>query len=345
MIRLTTPLPNPGTEYEREAVAFCREWLEGQPAFQLQTSGSTGTPKPIVLTRYQMETSARLTGDTFGLEPGDKALCCLNIRYIGGRMMLVRTLELDLDTWLVEPAAEPLRGLEEIPFAFAAFVPLQLQTLLAHTDRYLSALNRMKAIIVGGAAVSGALLEQLQVIQAPVYSTYGMTETVSHIAIQRLNGPDADGLFHALKGVDLSLDGRQCLAITAAASNHERIQTNDVAELFPDGSFRLLGRFDNIINSGGIKIQLEKTEQLAETRLARFFPDSRFFAWGFPDERLGQKLGLVVETTQIPDAEEILTELRGLFPPYQHPQLIRSISAFSETPSGKIDKRQTVARL
>lgn len=345
MILQASSLPAPATDYEKEAVAFCREWQRGADSFRLLTSGSTGAPKTIHLTRYQMQASARLTGGMFGLSPGDKAICCLNINYIGGRMMLVRTLELGLQTWLTEPVSEPLQGLEDISFDFAAFVPLQLQTLLVHADRYLPSLHRMKAIIVGGAAVSGALLEEIQQIQAPVYSTYGMTETVSHIAVRRLNGPEADGLFHALDGVQLSLDDRQCLNITAAASNHRKVQTNDVAELFPDGSFRLLGRFDHIINSGGIKIQLEKTEQLAETLVGQVFPGCRFFAWGFPDERLGQRLGLVIETDAVFPPEELLTTLRPLFPPYEYPQLLKAISSFTETSSGKIDKLRTVARL
>ena len=184
--------PEAKTPYEADALAFCRAWLSGQTEFTLHTSGSTGTPKPIRLTRAQMRASAHLTGQTLGLRAGDVALVCLNIRYVAGVMMLVRGLELGLPMTIIEPAGNPLAGFDpaNVRFDFTALVPLQLQHILDDTPEKLAILNRMKAILVGGAVVSPALEQALQVITAPIFSTYGMTETVSHIALRRLNGPE-----------------------------------------------------------------------------------------------------------------------------------------------------------
>lgn len=211
-----------------------------------------------------MQASARLTGQTLGLQPGDAALVCLNVRYVAGVMMLVRGLELGLSLTIQEPSGNPLANLDPATdrFAFAAFVPLQLQTILEQTPDKMPILNGMKAIVVGGAATSLALERALQVITAPVYATYGMTETVSHIALRRLNGPDASEVFTALDGVTLGTDERGCLHSTAAATNFEQIQTNDVVELIDPAHFRLLGRADRVINSGGVKIQPERVEQI-----------------------------------------------------------------------------------
>lgn len=370
--------PIPQTPYEADALAFCRAWQQGHTEFTLHTSGSTGIPKPIRLTRAQMRASAHLTGQTLGLQPGDAALVCLNIRYVAGIMMLVRGLELELPMTIVEPAANPLAGLDSThpPFAFTAFVPLQLQTILETTELakrsgYLTILNDMKAILVGGAATNPALEQALQVITAPVYATYGMTETVSHIALRRLNGPNATDLFTALDGVTLGTDERGCLHITAAATNFERVQTNDVVELIDATNstpvhFRLLGRADRIINSGGVKLQPEPIEQLVQTTLARLgvHPLPRLFMAGLPDERLGQRLVLVVEQRAegvrhsgggdtafgqrdliTPVWNRIQESIRQQLGPYAVPKAVITVAQFAETPTGKIDQKATVAQI
>ncbi|MFT4031879.1 MAG: AMP-binding protein [Siphonobacter sp.] len=341
------PLPHSGDSYEASALDFCNRWRAGQECFEIKTSGSTGTPKLIRLTRQQMKASAQLTGQTFGLTTGDVALCCLNVAYIAGMMMLVRTMELGLKTYVVPPSAFPLHSDLPKSIQFAAFVPLQLQTLLEHPEESLPYLNNMKAIIIGGAATTSSLEEALQVIQAPVYATYGMTETVSHIAVRRLNTGLKSDWFQALPGIKLALDERNCLNIKAAASNFDLVQTNDVVELTADRKFRILGRFDNIINSGGIKIQLETIEKQAEVILQQYAPGRRFFAWGFPDKRLGQRLGLVIEGLPFSDPEKqvILSELKGIFPSYEHPRDLYTIPIFRHTLTDKVDKRSTIYQL
>lgn len=342
--------PAPQTPYEAEALLFCRAWSSGQTTFTLHTSGSTGTPKPITLTRFQMQASARLTGQTLGLSPGDTALVCLNIRYVAGIMMLVRGLELELPMILIEPEANPLTQVtpDASSLAFTALVPLQLQTILSTgIESQVAVLNAMKAILVGGAATSPALEQALQVITAPVYATYGMTETVSHIALRRLNGPNRSAWFTALDGVNLGVDERGCLHITSAATNAERIQTNDVVDLPDPMHFRLLGRADRVINSGGVKIQPEPIEQLIQQVLAQDQADGlpRLFVAGLPDEKLGQRVVVVSEGVAPPDVQwtAVQAAIRKKIGPYAVPKAWITVPQFAETPTGKVDQRAILA--
>ena len=329
----------PKTEYDQKVLDFCERWLSGQQEFILKTSGSTGEPKSIILTRFQLEASARLTGKTFKLKPNDKALVCLNVAYIAGIMMLVRGMVLGLELTVIEPNSNPLENLKNQDFDFAAFVPLQLQKILGN-ENHIKVLNKMKAIIVGGASVSEVLESAIQSLTVPVYSTYGMTETVSHIAIRRLNGANRSSNFSVLEGVKIGIDYRNCLNIIADASNNEMVQTNDIVEIISENTFKLIGRFDNIINSGGVKIQLEKVEKIFE----EFIVDKRFFAFGIDDSTLGQKLILVVETEYLADEKTLLKAQESLSK-YEIPKQIFTINSFSETPTGKIDKKATIKRL
>jgi o-succinylbenzoate---CoA ligase len=332
-------LPIPNSEYERKAIDFCEKWLAGQQEFILKTSGSTGEPKPISLTRFQMKASAKLTGKTFGLKTHDKALVCLNVEYIAGIMMLVRGMVLGLELTVIEPNSNPLENLENERFDFAAFVPLQLHKILENKNQ-IEILNQMKVIIVGGAAVNEVLEKNIQELKVPVYSTYGMTETVSHIAIRKLNGADKSNNFKVLEGVKIGIDERNCLNIIAEASNNDLVQTNDIVEIINEKEFKLIGRFDNIINSGGVKIQLEKIEKAFE----KFINENRFFVFGITDLALGQKLILVIECESSIN-ENILSEGRKSLSKYEIPKQIFTIKNFSETPTGKIDKKATIKRL
>ena len=335
-------LPIPASEYEQKAVDFCQKWLAGQQEFILKTSGSTGEPKPIILTRNQMIASAKLTGKTFGLQAGDKALVCLNVEYIAGIMMLVRGIELGLKFTVVEPSGNPFQMIKNPVFDFYAFVPLQMQTLLKN-EKNKKILNCAKAIIIGGAAINEVLENEIQSLEVPVYSTYGMTETVSHIAIRRMNGSNKSNNFQVLENVKIGLDERNCLNIVAEASNNELIQTNDIVEILNGNEFKLMGRFDNIINSGGVKIQLEKVEKLIENEI-KLLTLNRFFAYGIPDDKLGQKLVLIVE------GEEVKSEIKELFfknihailSKYEVPKEIYFVKSFVETQTGKIDKKAII---
>ncbi len=333
--------PPPSDAYFRQAWEFCRLWALGEQAFVLHTSGSTGVPKPISLLRAQMQASAQLTQQALELKSDYKALVCLNVAYIAGIMMLVRGMEIGMEMYVVAPSSSPLDAIpEEISLDFGAFVPLQLQTMLAANQK--KRLNTFQTIIVGGAAVSPSLLGEIDELEVPVYSTYGMTETVSHIALKRLNGTSASGFYELLEGIDIDLDARGCLKICGSVTNHEWIQTNDVVNLKTSRVFEMIGRADNIINSGGLKIQLEKVEQA----IGSFWEGKeRYFAWWKPDERLGQKLILIFETTQEVSLDWIKTRLNALLKPYEIPKEIWTIEKFAETPTGKVDKQATFAIL
>jgi o-succinylbenzoate---CoA ligase len=335
-------LPIPNSEYERKVIDFCQKWQSAQEEFIIKTSGSTGEPKPIILTRNQMNASAKLTGKTFGLLTGDSALVCLNVEYIAGMMMLVRGMVLDFKLTIIEPSGNPFQNLEKFDFDFFAFVPLQLENLLEN-DKNIGTLNKAKAIIVGGAAVNEVLQEKIQKLDVPVYSTYGMTETVSHIAIKKLNGTNKEENFKVLEGVKIGIDERNCLNIISESSNNELVQTNDIVELISEKEFKLIGRFDNIINSGGVKIQLEKVEKLIEKEIQIFHP-KRYFTYGIPDEKLGQKLVLVIETEAFDEKlkEQFLSKIKSILPKYEIPKEVFFIKKFIETLTGKIDKKGTL---
>ncbi len=346
------------------ALQFCREWQRGAPEFIVQTSGSTGAPKPIALTRDQLAASARATGAALGLAAGDRALVCLPTQYIAGRMMLVRGLVLGLDLVVVEPAADPFAGLPaDARFDFAAFVPLQLHTLLetalvapsdscfgddtARAFRYRRLLEGMKAILVGGGPVSPALAAMIDQLAAPVYHTYGMTETATHVALRRLNGPAAAAAFTPLPGVHLGVDARGCLHIQGPMTDEVRVQTNDLVELQADGTFLWLGRWDNVINSGGVKVQVEQVEEALAQHGGAVLAGRRFFVAGLPDERLGQRVALVVEGEQLAagDEQALAQVVAQHVQPYAAPRQFVYCPRFAETPTGKIDRGQTLATL
>lgn len=334
-------------ENARAALDFCQRWLAGQQEFVVQTSGSTGAPKPIALGRQQMAASAQATAAALGLAAGDAVLVCLATRYIAGRMMLARGLVLDMPMTLVPPAANPLDTLPTTRrFAFTAVAPLQLQTLLADARPQTRVLlGGMKAILVGGGPVSPALVAATATESAPVFHTYGMTETATHIALRRLNGPEASDAFTPLPGVHLRLDKRGCLAIAGPMTAGLWVQTNDLVDLQPDGAFRWLGRWDNVINTGGVKVQVEQVERSVAALHLPELAGARFFIAGLPDERLGQMVTLVVERSAEYDEErvqQLLSALRAALDRFAAPRRVITVPRFAETPTGKIDRVKSI---
>lgn len=325
----------------RDALAFCRRWLRGDAEFTLHTSGSTGAPKSITVQRDQIEASARLTGAALGLQAGMRALVCLNAGYVAGVMMLARGLVLGLELTVVAPSRRPLAPFAEgEPFAFTALAPLQLrETLRQAPDRAL--LDQMHAVLIGGAPIEADLLAELAAVRAPLYHTYGMTETVSHVALRRLNGPTADDRFIPLPDVVIGRDARGCLTVRGPMTRHQTVVANDRIELFPDGSFRWLGRVDNVINTGGVKVQAE----VVEAALARIWPGRRLFVVGTPDPVLGEAVTAVVEGEPPVEPPTAVVQRAALFGRYAAPRRYLFVPRFAETPTGKIDRRATLALL
>ncbi|MFZ2904662.1 MAG: AMP-binding protein [Cyclobacteriaceae bacterium] len=319
------------TAFEAETFSLIQCWLQKKDEFTLTTSGSTGAPKEITLTRNQLQQSALRTISALGLMKNDTALVCLDTKYIAGKMMLVRALESNMKIIAVEPAADPLQNIQT-PVHFAALVPLQLQEIIKNPDST-KKLNQIKAVIVGGASVSNSLQKQLSNLTCAIYATYGMTETVSHIGLQRLSGLQATDLFTVMPGITIETDKRNCLTIRLPESS-EKIITNDLVEVAGPGKFRWIGRYDNIINSGGFKISPEKVEKVIE----KFLPNQSFFVSAFPDERLGEKLVLIIEgeTTGM----DFLPLIKNLHP-YEIPKEVICMKAFIRTETGKINRQKT----
>ena len=325
------------------ALRFAWQWLRGNERFTVATSGSTGPPKPLTITREQMLVSVRLTQQALQLTQQHTALLCLNASTIGGTMMIARALHLGMDMEWVAPAANPFTASSR-PADFVAMVPLQVQTVLAETPARLSSIH---ALLVGGAPVSQSLEAAIRTrVTSPVYSTYGMTETLSHIALRRLNGPEARAAFHVLGDTQISTDARACLTIRGAITQQRLVVTNDLVELLDQRRFRWLGRYDWVINSGGVKVSPERVERTIEPIVAAASP-LRFFVTGLPDERLGERVVLVLEGAPAPQNQQahLLQTMKQALPAYHAPREIHYVHRFRETPSGKVDRRATVADL
>ncbi|HFC12547.1 MAG TPA: hypothetical protein ENJ56_06845 [Anaerolineae bacterium] len=324
-------------DYQRQILDFCQQWLGGQRVFVRHTSGSTGKPKPIELRREQMRASAMLTGQALGLQRGMAALIGMDCNYIAGTMMLVRGLEIGLEMHVVAPTRNPLLAIDDVgqidwATCFSALVPLQVQAVL---DDVVSAerFGRLHCVLIGGAAIGQGLLERLISAETPtLYHTYGMTETVSHIALRQLNGEAASERFIPLAGVELALDGRGCLTIRGPMTLGKLVVTNDLVELASDGSFVWLGRIDNVINSGGVKVNAEKVA----AALSKVLGNDRVFVVGLPDAEWGEAVTGFVEGEPMQ-----LPTLAGLSR-YEKPKQIHFVAQFSLTSSGKVDRGATV---
>ena len=334
--------------YESKTIEFCRSWLNGIQEFPIQTSGSTGIPKTISLTRQQMEASARRTIKLLKLQKGDCAFVCLNTEYIAGMMMLVRAFMAEMSIIIVDPVSNPLSLVSrEEKIDFASFVPMQLQTILEEMPDALEQLNQMKGILVGGAPISATLQREIQRIKPAVCLTYGMTETASHIAVRRLNGSEATDYFQVLDNIQIGIDKRGCLTIKGDITKNEQLITNDIVELLTPTRFRWIGRVDNTINSGGVKVQIESVEEAIAAALAEIDPSPSFFVAAQPDELLGEKIVLIMEGKPFSESEEkaFFDRLQTLLRKYEVPKEIIYSPAFTITATGKISRQQTMRKL
>lgn len=322
------------------ALNFINAWNEGQLYFEFHTSGSTGPPKPIRFSREMMEASARLSIQALGLKPGMNALVSLDTRFVAGGMMLVRGLVGGLPLILCEPSSNPLKQVEET-VDFLAVVPLQLKALLEESPQ---ALDRVAIVIIGGAPLDEEVISKLASKQSQFFATYGMTETLTHIALRKLNGPDRQQFFYPLPGVRTSLDDRGCLVIQASHLGPGSIVTNDLAMLLPDGGFRIDGRVDDVINSGGHKVNTSAVESVVGQVLRSLDIQARFFVAGVPDSLLHQKVCLVIESTPLPEEKEenIFSSLEEKLARFDVPREILYRARFAETPTQKIDKRASL---
>lgn len=325
--------------WERRIFSFISNWLNPSVAsIQVFTSGSTGSPKSIFHYKKDMQCSAELTCKTLTLQKGNTALLCLPADKISGMMMIVRCLIAKMNMYAIRPSAEPLNSLPgRLKIDFAAFTPMQISGIrnYATVREKFSNINK---VILGGEGIQPDLLQILEGFNNQVYATFGMTETISHIALKKVSGINPDKYFYALPGVTVAADKRGCLIISAPLLGQSNLQTNDIVEIISATSFKWLGRIDNVINTGGIKLYAEEIENL----LFNFIPFP-FFVAAWLDELTGEKPVLCIETDAISsDSESQIAGAIRQLDKISQPKWILLFNKFKWTANGKIKRKETL---
>ena len=313
-----------------EVKEFLAEWHNDSPTVLVHTSGSTGEPKPMWVEKRRMEASARMTCDFLGLREGDTALLCMPLDYIAGKMMVVRSLVRGLRLVSVEPSGEPLGTVADgLDIDFAAMVPMQVWNTLQVLEQR-ERLMKVRHLIIGGGAIDDAMARQLALFPNQVWSTYGMTETLSHIALRRLSGADATEWYTPMEGVSLSLTDEGCLVIDAPAVHDGPLVTNDIAEI-TDKGFRILGRKDNVVCSGGIKIQIEEVERRLRPHLRVPYLISKR-----PDHKFGEAVVMLTEGS----TAEVRMVCQQVLPKFWQPRDYVHTSRIPLTETGKPARKE-----
>jgi O-succinylbenzoic acid--CoA ligase len=322
--------------WQKKIHIFIQEWLSDAAHMEIFTSGSTGTPKPVRVTKDQMVSSARRTGDFLGLKPKEKALLCLPVDFIAGKMMVVRAFVLGLDLVTVHPSSNPMDGLSSPP-DFVALTPMQLHHALL-TEKGLKWLGSIRNVIIGGAGMDVHMEKQLEDLPNNIFHTYGMTETLTHVAMRKLNGPHRSRTYHALDGVALKKDVRECLVISDRLLGVSGLVTNDQVVLHAPDEFSYLGRIDNVINSGGVKVNPEVVEDKLQMHLK-----NRILVAGKKDPTLGEKVILVVELAGSGKPQGLHAAIEGAgLNKFEIPRVVYFMDFFPESSSGKILRRKVL---
>lgn len=321
-----------GEPYEEHIGEFLLDWLDNKDYIFVNTSGSTGTPKAVKIKKIHMIHSAIATAKHFNLPEKTTALLCLPARYIAGKMMVVRALVLGWHIDMAQPKANPLDNVYR-RYDFCAMTPFQL-------DNSLSRLHLLGKLIVGGGSIPAPLLPKIQEVTTKIYETYGMTETVTHIATRRVNpkkNKELPSPFKTLDKVTVEKDERGCLIIKAPQVSTDPVVTNDLVKVLTYKKFIWLGRIDNVINSGGIKLHPEQIEYKLGVAITK-----PFFVASLPDKKLGERLVLFIEEEKTSTSFEVIKNVKSL-ERFEHPKEIISIVAFLRTHTGKIKRGQTVS--
>ena len=295
---------------------FFSEWNNDSDRVLVHTSGSTGKPKPMMVEKKRMLNSARITCDFLGLKPGDSALLCMSLDYIAGKMVVVRSIERHLHLISVSPCGHPLKDIDlkdvNGEITFAAMVPMQVyNTLQVPEER--ERLTHIRHLIIGGGAIDASLEKELQALPGniAIWSTYGMTETLSHIALRRINGAEASEWYQPFDSVKISQTEEGSLVIDAPLVCAETLVTNDIVEIesyiynkVEKLRFRIKGRKDNVICSGGIKIQIEEVEEFLKPHLEKPFMLAKK-----KDEKFGEIAVLLTEDEDLKKVEATIRRL------------------------------------
>ena len=322
-------------DFSSELEKLISDWFSEDDFLATKTSGSTGKPKTIRLQKHHVINSIKATSEYFDIKPGSRVLLCLPLTYIAGKLMVLRSLISGWKLQMVEPSSTPLKGLRN-HYDFAAMVPFQLENSVSQLDQ-------IKTLIVGGGSVSEQTIKRIQSTICQIYETYGMTETITHVAVKRLNHfQHLPSHFEALPNITILKDERDCLVINAPSISDSIIVTNDVVQLVSNNQFKWMGRIDNVINSGGIKLHPE----LIENKLKNLI-DYPFFVTSQKDNKLGEKLILVIAyqfENRIP-ALIMLVKTNDLLGRYEKPKKIIQLPYFLETSSGKIKRLETLKKI
>lgn len=315
-------------QWEKDIYAFLSLWLQEKDSLEVHTSGSTGKPKAIKLKKAWMEYSARQTCSYFGLDNRSTALLCLPAAFIAGKMMLVRALTAGFNLILRPPEGNPFQHLSET-VDFAAITPFQLHQSLETLKQH----PVVKTLIVGGGEISPALAAEIRHLDIDIYATYGMTETSSHIALKKVN--QEEDFYTVIGDTEIGADKRSCLTLTNPCLFEGTLVTNDIVKIKDKNHFHWLGRYDNIINSGGVKISPEEIEK----KIAHLIQQN-FVISSVSHEKLGEAVVLAMESADIPEEEkESLTlQMKKVVPPYAIPRKIIVMKALPKTPNEKIDR-------
>jgi len=326
-------LSNPALhQWEKDIFEFISVWIDNKETIEVQTSGTTGAPSKYLVFKKSMIVSAGKTLDFFDLKPGDTALLSLSPQYIAGKLMIVRAFVGGLNLIVREPSGTPLENFD-VDIDFAAMVPMQVQKQIEVNP---GAFKKVKTLIIGGGEVSLSLKEELQTVSTQVWETYGMTETLTHIALKRVNGSGKSEWFTALQGVKVQKSSSDCLEVEVDGITTGKLTTSDIVEFNDSGQFKIIGRADDVINTGGIKVMPALIEKKIEKWITRCFVVS-----SVPDKTLGEKVVLVIEGDSYDDTE--LKENLKVLKFYETPKEVIFLKEFPRTETGKI-KRGEVRR-
>ncbi|MBS1613733.1 MAG: AMP-binding protein [Bacteroidetes bacterium] len=333
-------IQQPLAEWEKHVWQFVAWWVDSSiNEIEVHTSGSTGAPKAIKHTKQAMLASAKATCNTLQIPKGCEALLCLPANKIGGMMMIVRSIYNRMDLLCIQPSARPIEALAaEHKIYFAAFTPMQIQHIKDDYSVFMK-LEGINTVLLGGEAINPLAASYMPRLLNNVYATFGMTETISHIALKKVNGINPDTYYTTLQGITIAADDRSCLVIDAPALNVHQLQTNDIVNLIGTTQFEWLGRYDNVINTGGIKLYPESIELKLLPHM-----EAPFFITGKNDDTTGQKPVLVIEKEKLSSAE--IEELNNIFQhldKYERPREIINITKFIRTSNGKIERNRTLA--
>ena len=321
LVQLAREMQESPADYLRELGQLIVHWFDESDYIVQRTSGTTGPPKEIQLPKQAMEASAEATVSFFDIQAGSTALLCMSAQFVGGKLMLIRALLFGWHLDVCKPSARPLEEMTK-SYDFVAMVPMQVENSLAD-------LNRIGTLIIGGAKVSPVLAQALADKPTKVYETYGMTETITHMAAKKIGLPYFEVLPHA----QIHTDDRGCLVVHVPSVNPNPIITNDLVEQIDDRQFQWLGRYDNVINSGGVKLFPEQIEEKLATKIG-----PRFFITGKSDAYFGTIVVLVIESQPFELPKDLFDEL----PKYERPKEVQFVDQFVETPSGKVIRNKNI---